>query len=75
MNYKVIIELVNDEWSEMVVSEKVFEMLVEELGNESWKYVLIGNDVENGGQIIDKEYIYRITYKELEGGKDDSIND
>ena len=75
MNYKVTIELVNDEWSEMVVSEKVFEMLVEGLGNESLKYVLIGNDVENGGQIIDKEYIYRITYTELEGVKDDSIND
>lgn len=70
MNYKVRIELINDDWSDVIMSNKDFELLVQQLGADESKFVVAG-DVSGSGVIIDKDYICMVDYEacESEGEK------
>lgn len=65
MNYNVRIELINDDWSDMVMTKEDFELLFKQLGVHESKFVVAG-DVSGSGVIIDKDCICRIDYEECE---------
>lgn len=66
MNYEVRIELINDDWSALIMSNKDFELLVKQLGADECKFVVAG-DISGSGVIIDKDCIFRVAYEEYEG--------
>lgn len=70
MNYEVRVELINDDWSDVIMTNEDFELLVQQLGADESKFVVAG-DVSGSGVIIDKDCIYRIAYEacESEGEK------
>lgn len=65
MNYKVRIKMINDDWSDMVMTTEDFELLFKQLGVDESKFMVVG-DVSGSGVIINKDCICRIAYEACE---------